>query len=915
MADKRELVIIKGEEFRLSVRSKIDGKDIFYDQYREAAKMLDDIVAVGLDEEKLSNGKFEEGSRRSDQWCKTEYENNIIAFCGERGEGKSSVMMSFVKAAYEYDGSERDSIFAECENVKKAYFAEPIVIDPSMLDGVHNVLDIVLATLYQKFKDLYDSNNQLMESYEREKLLDQFQKVYKSVSLINNQDKMLDDEYDSEGNISKLSRLGQSTRLKDELKKLIKTYMEVMPHAQAGNKCVGNLLIAIDDLDLCSSHAYKMTEQIRKYLIIPHVAIVMAIKVEQLELCVREQNLENYKNVVKIKAQEEGIAKEVAGMSERYVAKLIPKARRNYLPNVRTMHHVKVLYRSRDGKDILNMSLGDSVNDIILHLIYVKTGMKFLQDRSDKNYFLPDNLRDTVNILVLLAGMEDPWESNGKERDDIYFVNILKFSDYYEKQWLFGNLTLKECREIQKLVREKTQLHESVAFQLDVCYRLTEKKDYTLPAQFLPETNNSFFRVINWLEVYRANVFGEEEKKYAYVFHILYTIRMNELLRRGHYKELIKFMGGYLWAGNFANVLPRTQRTLLDRSRFILSTVEALNTIAEALYPDKDILWQESEKQDYVAEITKEDKYRKEKIIVWTLLAMISNTYWVNTSYQTVYTFETMPVVFDNHALLPKLQISLENYIVSLCDLESLFDKANMEYLGIEQEEFQEIIEEIQESNREMIGSVRKIVTNVDLALSFKEHCSKKKEIKERGVKSALGKSETAVKIFFNNAREFIKDSLQIELKDMAHLDLQYDDDKTSINISYLYAMLIQEGEKEEDNFPKKERKDKEGLVKEFAAKLRERTKTELPLEKVSTYLKTKTAKRAKSQMDNLASNIQRYYSMHGEERLEEAEVSELCGCYGKIIDVFLENPANDIPEDAANEYKWLVKKYQKACQ
>lgn len=971
MADEKELVIIQGEEFRLSVRSEINRKDIFYEQYREAAKMLDSIVAVRADEVKTSDERDDKKSRKSDQWCKTEYENNIIAFCGERGEGKSSVMMSFVKAAYEYDGSDGDSIFADCENIKKAYFAEPIVIDPSMLDGVHNVLDIVLATLYQKFKDLYDDNNQLMEAYEREKLLDQFQKVYKSVSLINNQDKMRDDEYDYEGNISKLSRLGQSTGLKDELRKLIRIYMEVMPRAQAGNKNAGNLLIAIDDLDLCSSHAYKMAEQIRKYLIIPHVAIVMAIKVEQLELCVREQNLSNYKNVIQMKEQEEGIVGEVAGMSERYVAKLIPKARRNYLPNVRMMHHVKILYRSRGGKDILDTNLGDSVSEIILRLIYEKTGMMFLPDKSDKNYFLPDNLRDTVNILVLLAGMKEPCgrdgeegndkennnkESNNKKSNDIYYENILKFSDYYEKQWLFGNLTIKECREIQKLVHERAQLHESAAFLLDVCYRLTEKKIYTLPSQFLPETNNSFFRVMNWLEVYQVNVFGEEEKKYAYVFHILYTIRMNELLRRGRYNELIHFMGGYLWAGNFINVLPRVQGSQLDRSRFTLSAIETFNTIAEELYPDKDILLQESSKEQYyVTEIKEEDNDRKKKIIVWLVLGMLSNTYWVNPSYQIVYTFETVPIVFDNHTLLPQLHISLENYLVALCNLESLFQKVNMEYLGIKKAEFMEIVDEIQQSNREMIESFRKIITNADLALQFKEYCSKKKEIKERGVKSALEKSETVVEIFFNNTREFIKDSFQIELKDLEYLSLKYEDSKyedgknddsknndgknedsknndsknddsknedsmndgskTKIDISHIYALLIQKGEKEEDNFRRKEVKDKEGLVKEFAAKLRERSESELPFEKASGYLKTKTAKNAKTQMDSLASNIQRYYSLHGEERLEEAEISELCGFYGKVMDVFLDNPSNDIPEDWLNEYKTIVKKYQKIEQ
>lgn len=210
---------------------------------------------------------------RLEMWCATEYENNMIAFCGERGVGKSSAMISFVKAAHEYSKNGGDSIFADFRNIKNTYFTEPIIIDPSMLDGIHNVLDIILATLYKKFRNQYEKDNQSLYARQREGLLDQFQKVYKCISLINNQEKMLDDEYDYEGNISKLAKLGQSTELRYELEELIKMYLEIMMKAQGADKegKTGCLMIAIDDLDLCSFHVYKMAEQIRKYLLIPNV--------------------------------------------------------------------------------------------------------------------------------------------------------------------------------------------------------------------------------------------------------------------------------------------------------------------------------------------------------------------------------------------------------------------------------------------------------------------------------------------------------------------------------------------------------------------------------------------------------------------------------------------------------------------
>ena len=74
--NEKVLTIIRGEEFKLSLKDKIDENDIFYDQYLNAAGMLDDIVAVNENNERVSD------------WRKIEAENNIIAFCGERGEGK-----------------------------------------------------------------------------------------------------------------------------------------------------------------------------------------------------------------------------------------------------------------------------------------------------------------------------------------------------------------------------------------------------------------------------------------------------------------------------------------------------------------------------------------------------------------------------------------------------------------------------------------------------------------------------------------------------------------------------------------------------------------------------------------------------------------------------------------------------------
>lgn len=919
MANEKILAVVKGEEFRICVKDKIERTDIFYDQYVSAAGMLDDIVA---------NRKPE----MSGQWFKSDSENNIIAFCGERGEGKSSAMISFVNAAYKSGTDIGESIFAGCGNVKKTYFAEPIVMDPSMFDGVHNVLDIVLATLYRKFQDKYEEDNGCLERYQREHMLDQFQRVYKCISLINNQAKMLDDEYDYEGNIGKLSKLGESTRLRSEVEKLVDLYLKIMPGSRKEGKTAGCLLIGIDDLDLCSSNAYKMAEQIRKYLIIPNAVIIMAVKVEQLDLCVKEQNFKSFENIIRIESEgrengdngnngfgvynqnsrgrkwQSGAWDEVNGMSERYVAKLIPRVRRNYLPNVQAMRDTRILYKNRDGDVIYGENVGQTMNETILDIIYKKTGMKFLPDRAGRNCLLPDNLRDVVNMVALLGDMADPVS------DEVYYENIQKFSRYYEKEWLFGNLPLEECREIQNLVyADFIHLHEGSAFALRRYSNETQKK-YPVPnADFLSETDDCFWSVMSWIEYFRAKVFGSAEEKYAYAFHILYTIRLNGLLRRHAYDRLSELLGGYLWAGNFVNVVANVQGNGLSRSRFTVPTMNAYYVIYNYWNSYTDTHFPEPEITEYHAQkILKDTVNRSGLVFSWLILGMLSNTYSTAPSGQVVYTY-SLPVVFDNYAIINYVHISLENYLVSLCNLRVLYDKLNMDLLGVGEEEFEKIISGMEALNSDKVDAARKIAANMDSAIGLKEFCIKHKESKAGG-KDEVGTSEIAVGKFFKNAGQYVKENFGDEVR-FDSFAIDCDGVKRKINISHLYALLVQNGVKYSDDM----QRNTNAAVKErelslFAAKLRERTEKETVVEPVSSFLKNKSADNARKNLDNLASNIRRYYSMHREERMEEPEIMELCDLYGRILDIYIRNPALNISDKMSDEYKKFYNQYQKTC-
>ncbi|MEZ3493230.1 MAG: hypothetical protein K1W38_13265 [Lachnospiraceae bacterium] len=73
-----KLKIYKGNEFKVYVADSIEEDDLFFDEYKKAAEMLSEIVRY---------------NKKNDNRLKLEYENNMIAFCGERrGEKQCNVV-------------------------------------------------------------------------------------------------------------------------------------------------------------------------------------------------------------------------------------------------------------------------------------------------------------------------------------------------------------------------------------------------------------------------------------------------------------------------------------------------------------------------------------------------------------------------------------------------------------------------------------------------------------------------------------------------------------------------------------------------------------------------------------------------------------------------------------------------------
>lgn len=910
MKNEKILTVIKGQEFKLSLKDKIEINDIFYDQYLEAAAMLENIMAN------------EENDKQPD-WKKAETENNIIAFCGERGEGKSSAMFTFINAVVNKKEQKESTIFAQCENVKNTVFSEPIVIDPSAFDNVHNVLDIIIASIYQKFSDKYDVSPERFDNYRREQLLNEFQKVYKDISLLNDPAKMLEEEYDYEGSIEKISKMGESLRLRRDLSNLVKLYLDYMMPEDSRNQYTSKkLLIAIDDLDMCNANAYKMAEQIRKYLIIPDIVIVMALKVEQLQLCVQEENFKNYSNVLKNQEKIAGAILDVEDMAERYIAKLIPKSRRIYLPNVRYIENAKISYQKKkdqkkNGEIIYEDKMTNSLNASLMDLIYMKTGMRFLLNEENMNWLQPDNLRDTVNLIILLGDMKVP------ENDSEYLENIEKFTEYFEKEWIPQNCELVNYKEVQNLIRVPyLQLNSEAAYMLNKNYQNAEKRYPLLPANFLMDRANCFFWVMNWFWGYKNSMYDKKDDKFAYMFKILYTIELSKIRRSTRLEDMGDFLGGYIWGPGFDSILPEVEvkRTKISRSRFSLSTWDvysAINRRVARLFGVRQPI--PGNNRMSVSKIEIDDTEKEYKIITWVLVSLLTNTFSMQSDgnellqhSQIQYTYTT-PIIFDNYRLNSQVQICLENYFIGICSLESLYKKINIDILGVSKEEYKTIIDRIEQLNIEIVQTFRTIFSNIDLIMRFQEYCAdkKRKQSKESGEKREFKRTKAVVDQFFRNVEHFCKDYIKKNFKAQLNcLILQDSKGKQVVfDISEVYGGFVQ---KRIEEFVSNLERQKEEQMRKLTERLnRQMVKIE-PLQSVSTYLVNKSPKNAKKNIENLLHNIKCYYVRNENQRINYRFYDDIINYYQKIVEYELENPGMDLSDDLTEEYRLIVKEYSR---
>ncbi len=922
-----KLKLLDAQKFKIHIEEKIRQDSLFFHEYKTAAGHLNQIWQMQEETEQEEKREFA-----------AETPNNIIAFCGERGSGKSSVMLSFVNAVINC-GKEENVLSFDRAVRENGWSHAAVTIDPSMFDEVHNIVDIVLAHIYQSFADAYEADNQRLDTYEREKMIGLLAKTYKSLSIIKKKEKMLDDEYDIAGNVSKLQKLGQSTRLKQDLRELIDHYLMLLPGLVSSKKDAAGwkskkLLIAIDDLDLCNEHAYEMAEQVRKYLILPNVVVLMAIRIEQLQMGVEEKNREDFKQVIAGRNNDPSIAREMKDMAERYVTKLIPMARRIYLPELRS-DQVSLVPESREdqqGKDDVVRTTEESkkadneesLEQTILRLIREKTGMYFVTPEEGPSYFVSANLREFVNLASLLMAMPTPTPGG----DQASLDNIDTFQSYFTEGMLKKNISWERLEWFLEIMKNADSVRNyNIGMYLNGLLD-SAKQEYDLYQNSLCEFPNMSLSFVaeRLASVSRFRTRREDWRLFYYI-RVYYTILLNARLCANG-KIPFSITGGFLWGNRLGGLLPavtiRQNQHMMNRERFFIPALRGWNETASVLHDSENSLSvpEKDASQAYVSKI--EDEHWLAETVCWLLLALVS-AHNGKTNYRKNY-MNRAPIVYNNYAVPSvEIEISLENYIVNLCDPEDLYRIANLELLGITRERIQPVLEAMKAHNAPVIRQAKIVAANMDLADRLLQYCQIHNDYKER-TQSKEDRTYRLYGLFFKNVRNYLKmqgageaDWTQLWIPTGIKEDGQIEG--VSVDMNRLFTKLCAAAAailRENSGEGSDSESAKEGYIsyeegqrkkQEFAQQVQTVAQVDYAgsLRRISGSLQNKTADYVRFMLETIGNSIQKY--TFREKKLPAGfDPVPLIQLYAEVVDLCVTDPKKEITEIQYNTYKTIAR-------
>lgn len=371
---------------------------------------------------------------------------HLLSFMGERGSGKTTAMLSFLRALEEGSVCGKEA----AKNDAKARFISFDVIDASMLEDEEDLFEIILSQMFSSFWENSSRECSFDGSWKGEQGKDrkEIQKMFHDLlerfwSLKGNSEEL--------SSLVSLKNLSYSSKLRQNFQNLVDAYISYGQDAGPGGCNSGYqtyLVFAIDDLDMNIAKGFEMLAQIHRYMLVRHVIIMVTAKYEQLEILGRKYFS---RMVERLDRQTEDWKIDYLNRTvKEYLEKMLPSYCRLYLPDFED----RVLGY---GDDLVIEKEGRNVKETVLGKIFRRTGVYFDGSGEKRHYLMPASMRglnDYYIFLNELVKLKQDGENKTEEQTKQQLENLEKFENDFVYRYIVERLAIEERREVHKLLKD-----------------------------------------------------------------------------------------------------------------------------------------------------------------------------------------------------------------------------------------------------------------------------------------------------------------------------------------------------------------------------------------------------------------------------------------------------------------------------
>lgn len=463
------LTMRKGQEHGLVITQHLNSPNEFmHAAYRQALEALREIVRQAV--------KIPPPCEKGYADKLYGYSHNIIVFSGRRGQGKTSSMLSFSDAMRTCRPNCRKDSSGLPEDCG---FTVLPPFDPTVLEENQSILAVILSRMYRLAEEAWQSSSAQSSGCghseaEKNSLLEQFQRCLSGINAIKFR------KGDEIKTLHAIHEISDSSLLKDNFYKLTGQLLRFI--ARDTPPCCSFLVIQLDDTDFQIRKGYEILEDIRKYLTLPNVIILMATDLNMLRNALTQHYISEFKL---------GLEKGILGIDDlrklesKYLDKLIPPTFTVYLPHLDDMIQqrnelMQISYIDPEEEKTAegtprNLLLRPgcpcrtedfSFQSLLLRYIYRKTRIVFAEHATYMHNLIPTTLRGLAQFLGLLASMEDVPEIDADDpalgsslelarqvqnQVQILEVNLPLFENYFLKDWVHTKLPQEKAAMIEHL--------------------------------------------------------------------------------------------------------------------------------------------------------------------------------------------------------------------------------------------------------------------------------------------------------------------------------------------------------------------------------------------------------------------------------------------------------------------------------